>query len=73
MTKPRACRGLRETDDDRVHGATLFIDTDQALAQGGDLQGRTVFKSVGTALDDLAAARRVFNEVTASQDRRRAD
>ncbi|MDO9316171.1 MAG: ornithine cyclodeaminase family protein [Burkholderiaceae bacterium] len=96
---------MRETDDDCLRGATLFIDTDEALAKSGDLLGpmsrgvfqasdvaarldqlcsgqhpgrreaaeRTVFKSVGTALEDLAAASLVFNEVAASKDRRRAD
>jgi ornithine cyclodeaminase/alanine dehydrogenase-like protein (mu-crystallin family) len=96
---------MRETDDDCFRGATLFIDTDEALAKSGDLlgpmsrgvfqvsdvaarldelcrgqhpgrrgaAGRTVFKSVGTALEDLAAASLVFNEVTASKDQRPAD
>lgn len=34
---------------------------------------RTAFKSVGTALEDLAAASLVFKRVTALKDRRRAD
>ncbi len=34
---------------------------------------RTVFKSVGTALEDLGAAGLDFNEVTTREDRRRAD
>ena len=79
---------MREADDACFAGATLCIDTDEALAKSGDLLGplqrgvisadgvhatlaalsrgtaggrrtaaeRTVFKSVGTALEDLAAA-----------------
>ena len=79
---------MRETDDDALRGAGLWVDTDEALAKSGDLLGplargvftaadvrgtlaalargaargrqqaseRTVFKSVGTALEDLAAA-----------------
>jgi ornithine cyclodeaminase/alanine dehydrogenase-like protein (mu-crystallin family) len=79
---------MREADDDCVAGATLCVDTREALAKSGDLLGpisrgilaadapcldlgqlargeaqgrrdaaeRTVFKSVGTALEDLAAA-----------------
>ena len=80
--------GMREADDACFVDASLFVDTDEALAKSGDLlsplhQGlftvadvraqlhelcrgahpgrvnateRTVFKSVGTALEDLAAA-----------------
>ena len=79
---------MREADDDCFAGASLFVDTDEALRKSGDLLGplsrgvldaarrygtladlcsgslpgrqgpleRTVFKSVGTALEDLAAA-----------------
>ncbi|MEO6409310.1 MAG: ornithine cyclodeaminase family protein [Burkholderiaceae bacterium] len=79
---------MREADDACFEGASLYIDTDEALAKSGDLLGpisrgifgaadvrgtlatlargesagraspgeRTVFKSVGTALEDLAAA-----------------
>ncbi|MQA77584.1 MAG: ornithine cyclodeaminase family protein [Streptosporangiales bacterium] len=78
---------LRETDDTALHRATVFVDTDDALAESGDLieplasgalsrdqiaatlhdltagrhAGRayaseiTLFKSVGTAIEDLAA------------------
>jgi ornithine cyclodeaminase len=79
---------MREADDACFMGASLFIDTEEALQKSGDLLGplargvirangvrgtlaelcrgsrpgrgsaaeRTVFKSVGTALEDLAAA-----------------
>jgi ornithine cyclodeaminase/alanine dehydrogenase-like protein (mu-crystallin family) len=79
---------MREADDDCFAGASLFVDTDEALLKSGDLLGplsrgvigmahqrgtlaalcrgdlpgrrtareRTVFKSVGTALEDLVAA-----------------
>ena len=79
---------MREADDVCFAGASLFVDTDEALQKSGDLLGplargvisaerlrgtlaglcsgsargrqtaqeRTVFKSVGTALEDLAAA-----------------
>jgi ornithine cyclodeaminase/alanine dehydrogenase-like protein (mu-crystallin family) len=79
---------MREADDDCLRGASLYADTEEALAKSGDLLGpiergvfapadlrgtlaslcrgqavgrrsdaeRTVFKSVGTALEDLAAA-----------------
>lgn len=79
---------MREADDDAVRRARVFIDTDAALAESGDLidpiargvlrrediagslstlcrgetRGRrgadeiTLFKSVGSALEDLAAA-----------------
>jgi ornithine cyclodeaminase len=79
---------MREADDDCFAGASLFVDTAEALQKSGDLLGplsrgvidaarrhatladlcagrapgrqarleRTVFKSVGTALEDLAAA-----------------
>ena len=83
---------MREADDDCFVGASLFVDTDEALQKSGDLLGpisrgllcaadvrgtlgqlasgravgrrspteRTVFKAVGTALADLAAAMVVF-------------
>ncbi|HEX5684461.1 MAG TPA: ornithine cyclodeaminase family protein [Ideonella sp.] len=79
---------MREADDGCFAGASLYVDTDEALRKSGDLLGpmsrgvftaadvcgtladlaggrcagrtsaheRTVFKSVGTALEDLAAA-----------------
>lgn len=79
---------MREADDACFAGASLYVDTAEALAKSGDLLGpmargvftpeavrgtlaelcagtvpgrstpaeRTVFKSVGTALEDLAAA-----------------
>lgn len=79
---------MREADDACFAGASLYVDTDEALRKSGDLLGpiargvftvadvrgtladlargrcegrtgaeeRTVFKSVGTALEDLAAA-----------------
>ena len=79
---------MREADDDCFLDARIYVDTDEALAESGDLLGpmsrgvfsaadvagtlaalcrgeavgrgsevqRTVFKSVGTALEDLAAA-----------------
>ena len=87
---------MREADDDCFRGASLFVDTDEALAKSGDLLGpmsrgvfaandvqarldelcrgthpgrresdeRTVFKSVGTALEDLAAATLAFTAVS---------
>lgn len=83
---------MREADDDAVRRARVFIDTDAALAESGDLidpiahgilrredvagslfslcrdetPGRrapdeiTLFKSVGSALEDLAAAGLAF-------------
>lgn len=83
---------MRETDDACFEGASLFVDTEEALQKSGDLLGpmarglfaaadvkatlaqlvaaersgrgseseRTVFKSVGTALEDLAAAVLVY-------------
>lgn len=79
---------MREADDECLSGASVYVDTDEALRKSGDLLGslsrnvfriedvrgtlgdlcrrgrparvseteRTVFKSVGTALEDLAAA-----------------
>ena len=87
---------MREADDDCFAGASLFIDTDEALAKSGDLLGpmsrgvlsaadvqarlhelcrglhpgrrsedeRSVFKSVGSALEDLAAAMLAFDATT---------
>ncbi len=86
---------MREADDACFAGATLFVDTDEALAKSGELLGpisrgvfsaqdvrgtladlcrlgtirrktrdeRTVFKAVGTALEDLAAAMLVWRSV----------
>lgn len=83
---------MREADDACFSGASLFVDTEEALMKSGDLLGpmsrgvfgagdvrgdlaglcrglsqgrtspaaRTVFKSVGTALEDLAAATLVY-------------
>jgi ornithine cyclodeaminase len=80
---------MRETDDDAIRRARIFVDTEAALREAGDIvqplrsgalarediagdlfglvrgtcDGRraadeiTLFKSVGTALEDLAAAR----------------
>lgn len=87
---------MREADDEAVTRATLFIDTEAALAEAGDLTqplargvigypniaatlamlcrgehpGRqhpdeiTLFKSVGTAVADLAAAALVHRAIT---------
>jgi ornithine cyclodeaminase/alanine dehydrogenase-like protein (mu-crystallin family) len=85
---------MREADDACFVGATLYVDTEEALLKSGDLLGplargviqadevrsrtlaalaqgtlagrsspaqRTVFKSVGTALEDLAAAMLVLD------------
>lgn len=86
---------MREADDACFAGATLFVDTEEALAKSGELLGpmsrgvftkqdvrgtltdlcragrirreareeRTVFKAVGTALEDLAAAMLVWRAV----------
>lgn len=86
---------LRETDDDALRKATVFVDTRDALEESGDLlapvesgafaatdvagtlydltRGRhagraredeiTLFKSVGTALEDLAAAALVYESL----------
>lgn len=83
---------LRETDDEALRRATVFVDTHDALEESGDLLGPvqsgtfaatdvagtlydltrgdhagrrdedeiTLFKSVGTALEDLAAAALVY-------------
>jgi ornithine cyclodeaminase/alanine dehydrogenase-like protein (mu-crystallin family) len=90
---------MREADDGCFAGASLYVDTDEALRKSGELLGpmsrgvftaadvrgtladlaggraagrtsaheRTVFKSVGTALEDLAAAVLAFE---ASRDAR---
>ena len=85
---------MRESDDDCMAGAAVWVDTDEALHKSGDLLApiasgafkardvrgnlgdlcrhgvgrmqadeRTVFKSVGTALEDLAAAILVYESV----------
>ncbi|WP_299441312.1 ornithine cyclodeaminase family protein [uncultured Rhodospira sp.] len=88
---------MRETDDEAMRRARVFIDTDGATVEGGDIvqplqsgalsrddiqgdlfhlcrgerPGRagadeiTVFKSVGTALEDLAGAALAFERYTA--------
>jgi ornithine cyclodeaminase len=85
---------MRECDDDALRRARVFIDTDAALTEAGDLvqplnagsfahdaiagslytlcrsetPGRTndteitLFKSVGSAIEDLAAARLVYSD-----------
>lgn len=86
--------GMRETDDEALRRARVFVDTPAALHEGGDVAvairdgalresdvvadlpalcrgapGRlsprdiTLFKSVGTALEDLAAAMLVWDRV----------
>ena len=83
--------GMREADDACFAGASIWVDTEEALSKSGDLMHplktgvitaadlrgtlvdlcrdgpgrktaaeRTVFKSVGTALEDLAAAILVY-------------
>ena len=84
---------MREADDDAIRRARVFVDTEAALREAGDIvqplrsgalardriagdlfglargtcEGRqtadeiTLFKSVGTALEDLAAARLAFD------------
>ena len=86
---------MREADDTAVRRARVFIDTDAALAEAGDLVGplasgalrradiagdlarlcrrevpgrraageMTLFKSVGSALEDLAAAALAYRDV----------
>jgi len=88
-------RQMREADDEAVRRAALFMDTEMALSEGGDLtlalengaiergdiaadladlargrhQGRcddeaiTLFKSIGTAIEDLAAAMLVWRKI----------
>ena len=87
---------MREADDDCFAGASLYVDTEEALQKSGELLGplsrgvftreevrgslaglcrgevrgrttsdeRTVFKSVGSALEDLAAAILVYESAT---------
>ncbi len=89
---------MREADDDAIRTARVFIDTEAALAEAGDLTqpiaagilsaeaiagsladlcrgvdpGRrdgaeiTLFKSVGSALEDLAAAVLVYQDAAAA-------
>jgi ornithine cyclodeaminase len=89
---------MREADDEAVRRARVFIDTEAALAEAGDLTqplaagvlaraqiagslfslcrgetaGRrtddeiTLFKSVGSALEDLAAALLVWQDAQGS-------
>ncbi len=91
---------MRESDDDCLRRATVFVDTEEALQKSGDLLepiksgafarertaatlaqlcrgehgGRneadeiTLFKSVGTALEDLAAASLVYDGLPAQGD-----
>ena len=91
---------MREADDDCFRGASLWVDTEEALAKSGDLldplargvftpadlrgtladlcagraagrmggDERTVFKSVGTALEDLAAAMLAYEAVPRAED-----
>jgi ornithine cyclodeaminase len=91
---------MREADDAAVARARVFIDTEAALAEAGDLTqpmasgvlrregvegdlfalcrgavaGRrgeddiTLFKSVGSAIEDLAAAALVWGDVSASHE-----
>jgi len=90
---------MREADDGCFAGASIYVDTDEALQKSGDLLGplargvitrsdvrgtladlcrgsvagrtsddeRTVFKSVGTALEDLAAAVLVYESASSSK------
>jgi ornithine cyclodeaminase len=90
---------MRESDDDCYAGASLFVDTEEALQKSGDLLGpmsrgvfaaddvratlaalargtsagrrsageRTVFKAVGTALEDLAAATLVYESLAGAE------
>ncbi len=89
---------MRESDDEAVRRARVFIDTEAALAEAGDLIGPlasgalrredvagdlaglcrggsparrsleeiTLFKSVGTALEDLAAACLAYRDAVAT-------
>jgi alanine dehydrogenase len=86
---------MRESDDAAIRRARVYVDTEAALREAGDIvqplrsgalaregiagdlfglvrgtcEGRqaadeiTLFKSVGTALEDLAAARLVFGRL----------
>ena len=93
---------MREADDACFAGASLWVDTDEALRKSGDLlhplaggvisladvrgdlaalcrlrtgrtsaNERTVFKSVGSALEDLAAAMLVYGPVAPIDQRPR--
>jgi alanine dehydrogenase len=82
---------MREADNDVVSNLSIYIDTDGALAEAGDIlrpidegvinlkdikgdlfdmikpdfempNGSTLFKSVGTALEDLIAAKLVYDK-----------
>ena len=84
-------KDMREADNDVVAKASIYIDTDGALAEAGDIlrpinegiittddvkgdlfdmvktgfktpDGTTMFKSVGTALEDLIAAKVVYEK-----------
>lgn len=83
---------MREADEDAVRRAAVFIDTEAALREAGELAGLprkavrgtladlcsgrvvpktcgpTLFKSVGTALEDLAAAVLVWTGAQAGSD-----
>lgn len=90
-------RQMREADDEALQRGSIFVDTEAALTEGGDvalalmsgaleradiigtladlchgMPGRrddneiTVFKSVGTAIEDLAAAIAVFHKLKGS-------
>lgn len=90
-------REMREADDEALQRGAVFIDTDAALTEGGDValaltsgairpedirgtltdlcrgepdrqaaDSVTVFKSVGTAVEDLAAAIAVFHKLERS-------
>jgi ornithine cyclodeaminase/alanine dehydrogenase-like protein (mu-crystallin family) len=96
---------MREADDDCFAGASLYVDTEEALQKSGELLGplsrgvftqddvrgtlaelcrgqvrgrtasaeRTVFKSVGSALEDLAAAILVYESASRSPPYRTRD
>ncbi|MDG1438243.1 MAG: ornithine cyclodeaminase family protein [Emcibacteraceae bacterium] len=86
-------KDMREADNDVVSMASIYIDTDGALAEAGDIlrpidegiithndikgdlfdmvktgfeipNGTTMFKSVGTALEDLIAAKVVYEKTS---------
>jgi ornithine cyclodeaminase len=93
---------MREADDACFAGASLYVDTEEALKKSGDLLGpmargvfqaedvrgtlatlsreqamgrrspreRTVFKPVGTALEDLAAAIVVYESAELTQGKK---
>jgi ornithine cyclodeaminase len=94
---------MREADDACFAGASLYVDTEEALKKSGDLLGpmargvfqaedvrgtlatlsreqamgrrspreRTVFKPVGTALEDLAAAIVVYESAELTQGKKK--